>query len=114
MALARLRRSSRVVAMLVLVSFWGLLHRGGDDVCVADPLQQHDESKHVIGSPDSGTPDHCAVCHSIRTPRRPFGTAVLFLSPVVPGTLVYLPEVPSRRAPALDNLPARAPPVPLT
>jgi hypothetical protein len=114
MVLARLRRSSRFVAALLLASFLGLSHRASDDACAIDLLQSHDESKHVIGTPDAGAPDHCAVCHSIRTSRRPFGSIAHLGSPIVPGTVVDLPDVPFHRHPALDNRPARAPPAPLT
>lgn len=114
MALARLRRSSRIVVVLVLASFWGLSHRRGDDVCLADLLPPHDESKHVVGAPDDGAPDHCAICHSIRTPRRPFGPAAHVQTPLVQGAVVDPAEAASLRAPALDRLPARAPPVTLT
>jgi mono/diheme cytochrome c family protein len=114
MALARLRRSSRTIALLLLASFWGLSHRAGDDVCAADLLQTHDASKHVIGAPDGGEPQHCAVCHSVRTPRRPFGAVPQLQPPLVLSPLVDLAQAVSHRAPALDNLPARAPPATLT
>jgi mono/diheme cytochrome c family protein len=114
MALARLRRSSRIIALLLLASFWGLSHRGGDDVCVADALQTHDASKHVIGAPDSGKPQHCAVCHSLRAPRRPLGPVPQLHPPLVLSAPVDVSQAVSLRAPALDNLPARAPPATLT
>ena len=73
MALARLRRSARVIAVVVLASFWGVSHGATDDTCALGVLQAHDESKHVIRSPEGSEPDHCAICHSLRTPRRPIG-----------------------------------------
>jgi hypothetical protein len=114
MVLARLRRSSRAIAVLLLASFWGLSHRASDDACMARALEAHDESKHVVGAPDGAEPAHCAVCHSIRTPKRPFGPGAHLHSPFLLGALVQPLESASRRAPALDRLPARAPPSSLT
>lgn len=114
MVLARLRRSSRAIAVLLLASFWGLSHRASDDACVVGAVEAHDESKHVVRSSQGGEPDHCAVCHSIRSPKRPFGPTAQLQSPLVHGALIPESEAPSRRAPALDRLPARAPPSTLT
>ena len=114
MLLARLRRSSRVVALLLLVSFWGLAHKTGDDLCASDLPQTHDESKHAIGAPSGADTEHCAICHSVRTPRRPLGTISPVTAPLVDRGPVCAPEPLARRAPALDNLPARAPPASLT
>ena len=112
MVLARLRRFARVVAVLVLVSLGGVSHWADDDVCAADVIQAHDESKHVIGAPGGSEPQHCAICHSIRTPQRPSGPAPQ-PSPLLHGALIDSCEALSHRAPALDNLPARAPPASL-
>jgi hypothetical protein len=112
MVLADLRRSARIVCLLLLASFWGLTHRAGDDPCVAGALQAHDESRHVIGAPGGGDPDHCAICHSIRTPR-PFGFLARFQSSLVRVSDVALSDAAPRRAPALDKAPARAPPATL-
>jgi len=114
MVLTRLRRSSRAIAVLLLASFWGLTHRAGDDLCAADFVQAHDHSQHVIGAAASGAPDHCAVCHSVRAPRRPLDPAPQLHSPLVLSAVVDLSQAVSHRAPALDNLPARAPPATLT
>jgi hypothetical protein len=69
MLLAGLRRSSRSVALwLLLVSLWGLPHRAeGADACPPRGAEQHDESKHVFSSeaPDEHG-EHCAVCHWLR------------------------------------------------
>ena len=113
MALVRLRRASRTVAVLLLASFWSLSHWAGDDVCTADLLQTHDESKHVIGASVGIAPQHCAVCHSVRTPRRPTGPATHLRSPLAAGPVVDPGLASSGCAPVLENLPARAPPATL-
>jgi hypothetical protein len=61
MALARLRRSARLIALALLASFWGVSHGASDDVCVLGVLEAHDESKHVIRAPSGGEPGHCAI-----------------------------------------------------
>lgn len=114
MALIRLRRLSRLIAVMLLASFWGLAHRGSDDACATGVLEAHDESKHVIGEPDGDVADHCAVCHSVRTPRRPFGPAAQLQRPLILTAVVDLFEPAFRRAPALDRIPARAPPATLS
>jgi hypothetical protein len=113
MALARLRRSARLIALAVLASFWGFAHGASDDVC-AVILQAHDESKHAIRAPSGGEPDHCAICHSLRTPRRPLGPIGQLASNDRVSPVDDFAGDHYRRAPALDNLPARAPPVSLT
>ena len=114
MFLARLRRLSRVVALLLLASFWGLGHRAGDDVCASDVPQAHDESQHAIGAASGVDIQHCAVCHSVRASRGPFGTLDHGRAPLIDGGTVRASEAVGRRAPALDRLPARAPPASLT
>ena len=114
MALARLRRSARLIALLVLASCWGVSHVAVDDACALGVLQAHDESKHVIRAPEGGEPDHCAICHSLRTPRRPIRPVSQLASTNQYCAVDDLFDVSFRRAPALDNLPARAPPVSLT
>ena len=114
MVLAGLRRSSRAIAVLLLASFWGLSHRASDDACVVGAFEAHDESKHVVGAPDGAEPDHCAVCHSVRTPKRPFGPGAHLHAPLVLGALAQPTETASHRAPSLDRIPARAPPSTLT
>lgn len=113
MVLDQLRRSSRVIAVLLLASFWSLSHRDVDDACTTGVFETHDESAHAFGAARDTTPDHCAVCHAARSPRRSFGPAAQLHAPRVPGTVVANSEAVSRRAPALDRLPARAPPATL-
>jgi hypothetical protein len=114
MALARLRRSARLIALLLLTSFWGVSHGASDDACAIGVLEAHDESKHVIRAPAGGEPDHCAICHSLRTPRRPIGPVEQLRGNDAYCAIDDLHDVTFRRGPALDNLPARAPPVSLT
>lgn len=114
MALARLRRSSRLIALVLLTSFWAVSHRANDDACAAGIFQAHDESKHVIRAPTGGEPEHCAICHSLRTLRRPFGPIAHLGYLDAYGAVVESAEILPLRAPALDNLPARAPPATLT
>lgn len=114
MVLDRLRRSSRIIAVLLLASFWGLAHRDVDDACASGVFEAHDESAHAFGAAKDTAPDHCAVCHAARSPRRSFAPAGEVHAPRLPGSVVVAPDVVSRRAPALDRLPARAPPATLT
>jgi hypothetical protein len=113
MVLVRLRRSARVVALVLLASFWGLLHGDRDDACAFVAFEAHDESTPVVGGPGGGDRDHCVVCHSVRTPRRPLGAVAQLQSPIALGALVDLSDTAAHRAPALDCLPARAPPATL-
>jgi hypothetical protein len=110
MGLAGLRRSSRLIAAVLLASFTGLSHFAGDDACAVELLQAHDESQHAVGVPEGSAPDHCAVCHSVRSPRRPHGPVAHPQSPLRQGVVIDAADAASRRAPALDRLPARAPP----
>jgi hypothetical protein len=70
MSLTALRRSSRALTLgLLVVSLWGLPHRGETgDACPPPGAEQHDESRHVFsadGPDDHG--GHCAVCHWLRS-----------------------------------------------
>jgi hypothetical protein len=114
MVLARLRRSARFIALLVLASCSGVSHGAVDDACALGVLQAHDESKHVIRAAQGSEPDHCAICHSLRTPRRPIGPVSQLASIDRYCAVDDLLGAKFRRAPALDNLPARAPPARLT
>lgn len=114
MPLARLRRSSRFVALLLLASFWSLAHRGSDDACLTVVAEAHDESKHVLAAASGSTPEHCAVCHAVRTPRPPLGSAPAVRSPLDYTSVVPAGNRTSLRSPALEQRPARAPPASLT
>jgi hypothetical protein len=110
MVLARLRRSSRVVAALVLASFWALSHPASDDPCVVGPLEAHDESKHVMGAAADAEPNHCVVCHSLRTAKRPFGPAPYLQVPPVAAVIVDAAAARRLGSPEPGRIPARAPP----
>jgi len=113
MSLARLRRSSRIVAaVLLVVSAFGLPHRAqSDDVCVPLGVQEHDESKHVVTGVDTAEhQQHCAVCHWLRWFKPVFSTTVAPAYGQSAGAdFVSLSEA-FRRAPATDQIPPRAPP----
>lgn len=104
----------RLVALLVLASFWTLGHPASDDACATGVFPAHDESQHAIGAADEAAPDHCAVCHSVRSPRRPFDAAGRLSSPLVAGGVVDPSAADPHRSPARAGLPARAPPVSLS
>ena len=110
MCLARLRRFSRGIALVLLASFWGLSHWTGDDAC-ALIVEAHDESRHAIGAATGETPDHCAVCHSLRTPRRPFGRISHVASPFLTGVVIDTSTASLHLDPAHTRVPARAPPI---
>ena len=114
MALAWLRRSSRAVAALVLlVSMWQLPHRAVDDeICAPGGSEAHDESKHVFtGVSETDHPDHCAVCHWLRSIDPGHGQRSLTAVPLATDTRFFALVSGSLRAPDSSRLPARAPPV---
>lgn len=114
MPLARLRRSARLVAMLLLASFWSVAHRGSDDACLTVVAEAHDESKHAMTGASGSAPEHCAVCHAVRTLRPPLGPAPAVRAPLDYALVLPVGVLSSHRSPALDQLPARSPPASLT
>jgi hypothetical protein len=115
MSVFRHRRVARVVAALLLFgAMRGLAHPALDDTaCAPAALEHHDESKHAIGAAVADEHQHCAICHWSRTVRSPLGTAAAFLAPQSAASLLPQLSAGVRRALALDNLPARAPPAAL-
>ena len=101
--------ASRLVALLVLASFWGLFHPASDDACAIGALPAHDEAQQAMGATADAVPTHCAVCHSIRSPRR-FDSAAQLPTPLAASVVVdpagSTPPLPAVRT----NVPARAPP----
>jgi hypothetical protein len=98
--------------LLLAVSAAGVPHFDrGDRACAPIVVDQHDESKHAIRAPVTVEHDHCAICHWTRLPRSPFAPLVSFRSPLAAGVAIDQRELFTHRAPALDKLPARAPPV---
>jgi hypothetical protein len=112
MILLRLRSSARVIALVLLaVSLRGVQHlQRDDDACVRPILDQHDESKHVIGAATAVDHEHCAICHWTRSPRRASAAPAPFAAPVASTIAFHRGQTSPCRAPALDKLPARAPP----
>lgn len=113
MLLAWLRRSSRMVAAVILLtSLWQLPHRAQDDeICVPAGAENHDESKHVVTAPTSAAhPDHCAVCHWVRWMKPVFTATASTAVPDRPGSLLAANAASFWPDPSDDRLPARAPP----
>jgi hypothetical protein len=113
MSLAWLRRSSRAVAAVILLtSLWQLPHRSQDDeICVPAAAESHDESKHVFTSPSTPAhQDHCAVCHWVRWMKPVFATAVGAAGDSGSDSDLAPLTAPLRRDPASERRPARAPP----
>ena len=86
-------------------------HAGGDDLLCEIPVSETGAASVRATVDDSGQPaHHCVICHSARSYRSALtdlGLAAIVLAPehavapVISGV---------HRSPALDNLPARAPP----
>ncbi len=116
MALASLRRSSRLIAAVVLLaSIWQLPHRAEDDeICVPAATEAHDESKHIVVPAGAAShQDHCAICHWLRSIKPAFSAGPAAMLPVDSGRRLSdsTSDVPSDAG--ADRLPARAPPSPL-
>jgi hypothetical protein len=115
MSLRRVRRWSRLVSMLVLLTtVSGLPHWARDDaaclVPAADPYGSHDETQHALVAGDHDGGEHCALCHwtrQLRSPRPALSAAIVAIQPP---SSVFRAPVPGHASPSLDNLPARAPP----
>lgn len=113
MSLAWLRRSSRAVAAVVLlVSLWQLPHRAEDDeICAPGSAQAHDESKHVFTTVgDTAHPEHCAICHWLRSINPALGVRGLTAIPVESDSRFCALVSRSLRDPGANRIPARAPP----
>jgi hypothetical protein len=107
-----LRRSSRVVAaILLLAAFCQLPHRSQNDEFCAPTPEAHDESKHVFTTvAEADHADHCAICHWTRWLKPVFASGSV--APVTcdaGANLAASTEFP-RRDPSTDQLPPRAPP----
>ena len=109
----RLRRWSRTVAVLLLAaSAAGVPHlEKGDQACAPVMVGEHDASKHAFRAPIAVEHAHCAICHWTRLPRSAFAPIRSFQSPLAAGVTIDERDLFTHRAPALDRLPARAPPI---
>ena len=113
MRLGWLRRSSRLVAAVVLLmSLWQLPHQAQDDrICVPAAEEAHDESKHVFRPADGADhQDHCAICHWLRSLKPGSSTRPAALSAADTGARWHASASADLRDPGADRLPARAPP----
>ena len=113
MSLVRIRRSSRVIAAILLAaSMLQFPHPSLDDeACTRSRAEAHDESKHVFTSATSPShPDHCAICHWTRWVKPVF--AARPAETLDRGGSGELAASNARvfRDPSADRLPPRAPP----
>jgi len=115
MRVVRLRTCPRAVALLLLLlTIAGVPHfDAGDRACAPVLAGEHDESKHAFRAPVAVEHDHCAICHWTRLPRSAFAPIPPFRSPLSVGVAMEPGSPFTHRAPALDRLPARAPPASL-
>ena len=115
MRLFRRRPWARSIAVLLLiVAGAGVSHLDkGDRACAPVVVDEHDESKHVFRAPVPVDHAHCAICHWTRLPRSAFAPLPGFQSPFSVGLTIAERAALTHRAPALDRLPARAPPAAL-
>jgi hypothetical protein len=107
-----LRRSSRIVAaLLLLTSLWQLPHRWQDDEVCAPVAEAHDESKHVFTAPTAaGHAEHCAVCHWTRWVKPVFAATAAGSGVNGSGAALAPQAAGDLRDPASDRLPPRGPP----
>jgi hypothetical protein len=107
-----LRRSSRLVATLVLlVSVWQMPHRWQDDEVCLPIAEAHDESKHVYTAPQTAAhEDHCAVCHWTRWLKPVFASSATMANAGSRSGDLLTFAGESVRDPGSDHLPPRAPP----
>ena len=109
---AWLRRSSRLIASLLLLSsLWQLPHRWQDDQACAPRSEAHDESQHVFtASQAADHAEHCAVCHWTRI-LKPGETSAASAATTRGATRDLGPFAADWiRDPGSDRLPPRAPP----
>lgn len=103
------RRFARAIAIVLLA--WGPLgfqHAGKDDFACA-PAPASDDAQAMGEAPDDGL-EHCQVCHWTRSLRSRFASTVYVQHVVTIAAHVNDLQPVAHRAPALDRLPARAPP----
>jgi hypothetical protein len=103
------------VALLLIVSGWlvplGFPHTGEDDRACARSFDGSDTPSKLDGAVADLPSDHCLACHSARSFRSALsgdGWVALWLEP---GFSVDDRQFQSPGRPAVDQIPARAPPV---
>jgi len=112
LGLSLYRQCARIIACVLLLSaLAGLRHGGRDDFACAPTGSAAASDILAGGATDAG--EHCLVCHWTRSLRSPFASAPQFDSVLLAAAPVDSPNAIATRAPALDRLPARAPPVAL-
>ena len=116
MSLARMRRWSRVLAViLVIAAGRGLPHFAQDDpACSPGGVQSyagHQESDHALGEAQrADDQSHCALCHWSRSLRSPLTSLSLWVAHVPPPVLVSPRPASAAAVVVIASLPARAPP----
>jgi len=114
MSLERIRRSSRVVAaILLLASMLQFPHPSFDDeACSPSAAERHDESKHVFTPVTPAShPDHCAICHWTRWMNPAFSPGPSVIVGVNSRSELATLDAAVLRNPSTDLLPPRAPPI---
>lgn len=111
MALLRLRRSSRVVCLLLLLTALRVQpHLEADDVACLPAVEHHDETQHAFSAGAPSPADHCDVCHLARSLRAPRALAAVSLAHAAPSSLIHVSRRPHAHSVVVEHLPARAPP----
>jgi len=100
------------LAATVSASLGTLLHTEDDDVLCQLTVPQHDESAHrlVASGRSTSRPEHCAVCHSLRSLQTVQDAVRLSPPSSVPHRIVVASSVEPKAA-ILGHWPARAPPL---
>jgi mono/diheme cytochrome c family protein len=99
------------VLLLAWLSPLAVPHAADDDLlCVPAGASPDAPAQWAAVGGGDRQPHHCVICHSFRS----FRSALADCGPAAVSLAaehgVYVLADPSRRAPALDRLPARAPP----
>ena len=115
MRLMRLRRWSRVVALVLLAASVRPIHTASDDQACSiwsDGLSAPGSAASLDSGdgPTPGAPDHCALCHLTRLLRSPLTQTGVTIAALGAATPLEKPGRGSYVSPAHDHLPARAPP----
>lgn len=107
--LSRFRRLARSVALLLLLAVpSGLLHTGSDDfACVPGAMP---DGGAALGAASTDAADHCLVCHWTRSLRSQSPLTARIHAALVETVPIDVSSPLTHRAPALDRVPARAPP----